>query len=285
VLLRDDSYLASGCPGQRIAHLPYRTTLQSPGGRYANLEAYRIARYRQALRNESIAMQDTRDQVPPYRTPVYLRLVDGGVADNSGLTALRQALLTTSSATAPADIGQFAQDGKLRHLVVIAVNARTDPKSDLDTSPEYTTILTMANAISGSLINSASANSAAVFDGFIKQLIYDRDELVREGQAQANFAVYPISIDFDQLPTATAAEREEQQRVKSIATSWTLQPGEVKLLDHVAGELLWRHPCFRLLVHDIGLQGIPEAEPAPGVSCPVEPPRANTASANRPPAK
>jgi NTE family protein len=258
--------------------------LQSPGGRYANLDAYRIARYRQALRNESIAMQDTRDQVPPYRTPVYLRLVDGGVADNSGLTALRQALLTTSSATAPADIGQFAQDGKLRHLVVIVVNARTDPKSDLDTSPEYTTILTLANAISGSLINSASANSAAMFDGFIKLLNYDRDQLVREGQAQANFAVYPISIDFDQLPNGTAAARQEQQRAKSIATSWTLKSGDVGALDHVAGALLWRHPCFRLLVHDIGLQGTPEADPVSGTRCPFEAPHLGPAPAACPPA-
>ena len=71
----------------------------------------------------------------------------------------------------------------------------------------------------------------------------------------------------------TAAERQEQQRVKSIATSWTLQPGDVALLDHVAGELLWRHPCFRALVADIGLQGNPEADAVPNTRCPVEPPR------------
>jgi hypothetical protein len=41
----------------------------------------------------------------------------------------------------------------------------------------------------------------------------------------------------------------------------------------VAGELLWRHPCFRALVADIGLQGTPEAPVVPDVRCPVEPPQ------------
>jgi NTE family protein len=281
VLLRNDSYLSPQCPGQRNASLPYLASLQSTGGRYANLESYRTARYRQSLRNEVVVEQGSGDKVPPFRTPEYLRLVDGGVADNSGLTAMRRALLASG---APADIGRLTAQGRLRHLVVIAVNARVEPQSDLDRSAQYTTLLAMANAITGTLIDSASSNSAAVFQDFIKLLIDDRDTLVKLGQQQANFAVYPISIDFDQLPTTTAAERQEQQRVKSIATSWTLQPGDVALLSHVAGELLWRHPCFRLLVADIGLQGQPEADAVPNLRCPVEPPLPAPQRGKRPPA-
>jgi NTE family protein len=281
VLLRNDSWLAAGCPGQRNAHLPYRVPLQVAGGPYVNLETYRTARYRQSLRNEPVREQGSDADVPPYRTPAYLRLVDGGVADNSGLTSLRRALLALG---APADVGRLATQGKLRHLVVIAVNARSDPKSPLDTSAEYTSALTMANSITGTLVDSASANSAAVFQDFIKQLTDDRDRLVSEGQTQANFAVYPISIDFDQLPSATEAQRQEQQRVKSIATSWTLQPGDVALLDRVAGVLLWRHPCFRMLVADIGLQGTPEADAVLNTRCPVKPPQPSPPLRGRPPA-
>jgi len=269
VLLRDDSYLATGCPGMRNGHLPYRTPLQLASGPYDNLETFRTARYRQSLRNETVRVQGSGDDVPPYRTPVYLRLVDGGVADNSGLTTLRRAF---PDPIAPASLGRLIARGRLRHLVVIAVNARSEPQSPLDTSAQYTTIVTMAEGISGALVDSASANSAAVFQDFIKLLLDDRDRLVKQGQTQANFAVYPISIDFDQLPSATAAERQEQQRVKSIATSWTLKPGDVAVLDHVAGELLWRHPCFRLLVHDVELRGQPEANAVPDTDCPVEPP-------------
>jgi NTE family protein len=279
VLLRNDSYLPAGCPGRRNAHLPYRTALQVPGGPYANLETYRIDRYRQSLRNETVREQGSDSDVPPYRTPEYLRLVDGGVADNSGLTALRRALLTPG---APADIGRMVANGKLRRLVVIAVNARGETPSKLDHSTEYTNVVAMAEAISGTLIDSASANSALVFQNFVKELTADRDRLVAQGQTQADFAVYPISIDFDQLPNATAAQRQEQQKVKAIATSWTLQPGDVALLDRVAGELLWRHPCFRALVADIGLQGTPEADPVPNTRCPVAPPPPAPRSKGRP---
>jgi hypothetical protein len=163
--------------------------------------------------------------------------------------------------------------GRLSRIVVIAINARGDAPNKLDQSTEYTNVVDIAEGISGALVDSASANSALVFQSFIKLLTDDRDRLVAEGQAEANFAVYPISIDFDQLPNVTAAQRTEQLRVKSIATSWTLQPGDVALLDKVAGELLWRHPCFRALVADIGLQGDEEAPPVPATRCPVKPPQ------------
>ena len=52
--------------------------------------------------------------------------------------------------------------------------------------------------------------------------------------------------------------------------------------DKVAGELLWRHPCFRALVADIGLAGSPEAAPVPDTRCPVEPPRPATPPKARP---
>jgi NTE family protein len=279
VLLHNASYLQPNCPGKRNPGLPFLTTLQSVGGPYANLETYRTARYRQSLRNEIVVEPGTGDKVPPFRNPVYLRLVDGGVADNSGLTALRRAMSTFG----PADIGRLASQGKVRRIVVIAVNARSDPQSSLDNSARYTTFVDMASSISGTLVDSASANSAAVFQDFIRLLIEDRDALVRDGQTQANFAVYPISIDFDQLPTATEVERQQQQNVKSIATSWTLKPGDVDLLSLVAGELLWRHPCFRLLVNDVGLRGKPEADPIPGLSCPVERPVPIPPRGKRPP--
>src|SRR5262249_25910629 len=102
VLLYDDSYLPSGCQGKRNAHLPYQAPLQDAGGPYANLEQFRTDRYRQSLRNETIRMSGSGDMVPPFRQPRYLRLVDGGVADNSGLTSLRRALLSPG---APADLG------------------------------------------------------------------------------------------------------------------------------------------------------------------------------------
>ena len=59
--------------------------------------------------------------------------------------------------------------------------------------------------------------------------------------------------------------------MKSIATSWTLQPGDVALLRHVAGELLWRRPCFHLLVTMSNCKTV-EKRRRPGLAVPLEPP-------------
>jgi NTE family protein len=256
VLLQNTSY--PSCPGAQQPPGNWRNALTIPSGRYANLDDFRQARYRDSLR----AAPES------FRRPHYVRLVDGGVVDNTGLTAIRRILLTPGS---PADVSRFSQQGKLRHLVVIAVNARSDARNPLDASPEYTDLLDMASAVSGVLVDSASAGSAATFQAFVTNLAADRASLLRQGVKQAAFEIYPVSIDFDQLPDATTAERDELNGVKSIATSWTLAKGDVELLDKVAGELLWRQPCFRKLLADIQGQGPEEALAVPGALCPVAP--------------
>jgi hypothetical protein len=95
--------------------------------------------------------------------------------------------------------------------------------------------------------------------------------LLDEGVRGAEFEIYPIDIDFDQLPDATPEQRERQDKVKQIGTSWTLEPGDVPLVDSVAGELLWRHPCFLKLVGDLrNVQSMPDpnARPVEGLPCP-----------------
>ena len=196
VLLRNDSYLHSGCPGARNGSLPYRLALRVPGGPYANLETYRIDRYRQSLRNEVIQEQDADSAVGPYRKPLYLRLVDGGVADNSGLTALRHALLMPG---APADISRMVAQGKLRRIVVIAVNARGDPPNEFDHSTRYTTVLDIAEDSSGALVDSASSNSALAF--------------------RISLRCSP-TIEIDWLPTARPRRISRSTRFRSISINY-----------------------------------------------------------------
>lgn len=256
ILLKNDSY--PHCQGTQMPPGDWQTALTVPSGRYANLPSFRDARYRESLR----AAPDA------FRQPEYVRLVDGGVVDNLGLTAIRRVLFTPGS---PVDLTGLINRGKLRRLVVISVNARSDARDPLDSSPKYTGLVTMAGAVSGVLVDSAAAGSATAFDAFVTNLAEDRNSLLRQGVKQAAFDIYPIAIDFDQLPNATAAETQELNAVKSIATSWSLANGDMALLDKVAGELLWRHPCFRKLVTDLGAQATAEAPAVPDTVCPVPP--------------
>jgi NTE family protein len=267
VLLQNHSYVdMAGCPNRQIAPGDWRTQLKDPRGPYGNLESFRLARYRDSLRGGryfNSGMNDPR----PFRRPQYVRLVDGGVVDNLGLTAIRRALSTTGS---PADLTPIIAQRRLKQLVVIVVNARSDAVSPLNTSPEYITIPTFASSVAGTLVDSASAGSASTFRGFILNLLSDRQRLLKDRIAGAEFEVYPIDIDFDQLPNSTTQEQTRLDAVKSIGTSWTLNPPDVPLLDSVAGELLWRHPCFIKLVADLQAQATPDpnAHPIQGLDCP-----------------
>jgi NTE family protein len=268
VLLQNHSYVdPQGCAGRQIPAGDWRNQLRSAGGRYVNLESYRVARYRDSLRGARYSDSKMGDP-DSFRRPEYVRLVDGGVVDNLGLTAVRREFFTERS---PAFLPQLVTDGKLKQLVIIAVNARSDPVSSLDGSNRRIRIPAFGSAVAGSLVDAASAGAASAFRGFMYNLIADRTVLLNEGVPGAEFEIYPIDIDFDQLPDATQEQRERQNRVKQIGTSWTLEPSDVPLVDSVAGELLWRHPCFIKLVSDLrNVQSTPDpnARPVEGLPCP-----------------
>jgi NTE family protein len=265
VLLQNNSYVdMAGCPNRQSRGGDWRNQLSEPEGRYLNLESFRLARYRDSLRAGRYS--DSKiDDPQPFRQPLYVRLVDGGVVDNLGLTAVRRELFAESS---PANLALLTNQRKLRHLVIIVVNARSDPVNSLDASNRRLRIPRFALTVAGSLVDSASAGAASTFRGFMLNLVADRAVMLSEGNPGGEFEIYPIDIDFDQLPDETEEQRTRQNKVKSIATSWTLEEGDVPLLDEVAGELLWRHPCFVKLVEDLNAQGSPEAQPIEDLPCP-----------------
>ncbi|HYM02956.1 MAG TPA: patatin-like phospholipase family protein [Stellaceae bacterium] len=255
VMLKNESW--SGCRGAQTPAGDWRTLLSADGGAYTNIEAFRWARYRASLRHDPLA----------YRQAEYVRLLDGGLADNLGLTAARRMLLDTDS---PAYALSALSDGTLKKLVVISVNARSDVRNPLDTSDARTSILDMIGAVTDVPIDATTANVAAAFRGFVANLANNRTTLLNLGMKKANFTIYPVEIDFDELPAGTQDERDTRDRVKSIATSWTISPDEVSLIDKVAGTLLWRHPCFRALMADLKATGTPEASPPPNIACPQQ---------------
>lgn len=183
-----------------------------------------------------------------------------------GLTAVGRALADPES---PAYALNALGNGPLRRLVVIAVNARSETRNELDQSDASTSIAEMVEAVTSVPIDSTTANVALAFRGFVTSLVNDRNTLRQLG-LPAEFKIYPVEIDFDELPSTTKEQIEERDNVKSIATTWTISEGEVSLIDKVAGQLLWRHPCFRSLLTELNASGSSEAEPPPGIQCPQQ---------------
>ena len=254
VLLKNRAW--SGWEGNRRPAGDWRTPLRADGGAYANIEAFRTARYWASLRADRLA----------YREEPYVRLLDGGRADNLRLTAARRVLMDPHS---PAYVYSALGEGRLRRLVVISVNARSDARNDIDQSAARTTIAEMVSAVTSVPIDATTANVAASFRGFIENLMNGRERSRRAGKT-VDFKIYPVEIDFDELPTNSPAEVADRDNVKSISTSWTITPEDVTLIDKVAGVLLWRHPCLNGLLDDLRASGEREAVAPTTVQCPQQ---------------
>src|ERR1700746_1054068 len=88
--------------------------LSNPYTPYLNLPEYRDARY----------SNDLRHGRNPFRDIDYLYLLDGGLADNLGTRSLRSALIAPYD---DAGVLRAINDGRIRSLVIIVINARSDP--------------------------------------------------------------------------------------------------------------------------------------------------------------
>jgi NTE family protein len=229
-------------------------TLSLP--RYINLEEYKHARYANALRNGKDA----------YRNEHYLHLLDGGLVDNQGVQALTEVLVSPHS---PARILDAINSGRVRRIVVIAVNARADQDNGVGGNPAVPGLLKVVNTVIGAPIDSTTARTNASLQDLV-----DRLKAAGASSAQApgkplfaGLRVYNISVDFDQF---SPEQRQLQIAVKNIGTSWSLSPIQLQQAIEAGRILLRQHPCFQRLLLDVN------ARPAPGEpevvrkSCPFE---------------
>jgi len=213
-------------------------TLTLPAPRYINLEEYKRARYANALRNGP----------GRYRDEHYLHLLDGGLADNQGIHSLTEALVSTHS---PVELLRAINLGRVKRILVIAVNARSDADSKVGQNEAVPGLLKVVNTVIGTPIDATTAYANASLQELVNEL---RSAGASQTQMPGSplftgLRVYAAPIDFDQfLPEQVAL----QVRVKDIGTTWTLSPHQVQ--DAVdAGRLLLRqHPCYQRLLLDIG---------------------------------
>jgi predicted acylesterase/phospholipase RssA len=225
----------SGRPGCHVAQRPewMAMTLDRPRPRYGNL-----AEFKKALRSERLRSGAAR----------YVHLLDGGLADNLGTSAVVQAMLnpTPSNGVLP-DLNS----GAIRSLVAIEVNARSDAPKPLDTQEATPGLCQMLGAVIDDPIDAATRGHADAFDTVL-------GELRQAGQARKPGVgpdlpdrVYGITVDFDQFDPNDAGQVALRDRVKRIGTSWSISDAELRDLEAAAHQLLTQHPCFVRLQEDL----------------------------------
>ena len=226
---------------------PYPPNPYTP---YLNLAEYKDARY----------SNDLRHGPNPYRQIDYLYFLDGGLADNLGTRSLRSALI------APYDDAQVLRainDGKIRKLVVVVVNARSDPPNKLYQQSQQPGLVGQIQAVTSVPIDANTANSETALSALLGELA----QAAAGAAGQAKFAgmrIYGITVDYDQIPADTPDHRALRDAAKDVPTSWTLTAPQLQVTEEAGRFLLRRHPCYRGLLADLRASQSPVAgESAP----------------------
>ena len=204
---------------------------------YINIEEFKRARFANDLRHGPNSFRDID----------YLYFLDGGLADNLGVHGLLEAI---ASPHAKSSILNDINLGKIKKVVVIVVNARSDRPNPGYKSSSRPGLIGQIGSVTSVPIdaNTASVNSQLdVLLEQIKQAGLDAPPDAKFGKLR----VYGTQIDFDQLRGTDERQHALRDRAKAIPTLWTIKEGDREVIREASQVLLHQHPCFQRLLLDL----------------------------------
>ena len=174
----------------------------------------------------------------------YIHLLDGGVADNIGL---RSVLVALGSNDLPWNLPNKMNQGKIKKIVVIVVDARTEPKTKMDKtqcSPRLTKIID--NIATVPMSNYSFETVQELFNTFDEwrsdSQNYDdcKDVLDKNcpgasmpDKPPAPVDTYGIYIGFDQIK-----DQKKREYFLNMPTAFSLKKEEVDDLRKIGPEIL-----------------------------------------------
>ncbi len=156
----------------------------------------------------------------------YIHLLDGGIADNLGVSEPYR-LLTTDDV--PPLLKQDIANGRIKKIIFIMVNARSFPPSDLDRSQATPGLLAMLGASINSAIDRASFGTA----DRIRVLLSERFRLIAEeaarqaDQPQPGLPADVVRLRRDMLLKISANFKAITANTEFIAVDFDAIPREV----------------------------------------------------------
>lgn len=186
----------------------------------------------------------------------YLHVMDGGLADNIGLRAIESAYRRSEGF-----IRRLLNEGRIEKLVLIVVNARTEPREDLGRRERPPGLLTVAYKTATISLENYSFESVEL----MKELLEERRKAQREVEAcqrilearcpgasrlpafPALVDPYVIEVNFESIP-----DEDRRRFLLGLPTSFTLAPGAIRALVEAGQELLEGSPEFRRLLRALG---------------------------------
>src|ERR1700730_4647762 len=109
-----------------------------------------------ALSAPSAACHAERASSPnAFRRIDYVHLLDGGVADNQGIHSLLEAVVSPHG---PTRLIEAINKGEVQNIVIVSVNARSDPASDLDQQASTPGVVDMIKSVASVPIDAETAS-------------------------------------------------------------------------------------------------------------------------------
>ena len=183
----------------------------------------------------------------------YLHLMDGGLADNIGLRAVQDLYVREG-------IRKKVNDGAIKRLLLVVVNAKTEPQQTFDRNESPPGLATVAlKTCTVSMDNYSFETIESIKKIFGERIKAQEDievcrqkldEHCRDGfrlpeLAGGKMKLYVVDISFDNL-----TDNDEKTFLKHLPTSFHLEKDQVERLIRAGRMLLKDDPEFKLFMDE-----------------------------------
>lgn len=185
----------------------------------------------------------------------FLYLLDGGLADNLGLSHVLESYRRGA-------IRQKILDRSIDKLVVIIVDAATDPPQDLESKRSAPNIINVGRTVG----TTGMSNNSAALTGAVRYALLEAHPATRRAYEQcaqeigqhcpeasipalpdeSKFDAYVIDLSFRQIK-----DKQLMEQLLSLITGFFLPTEDVQSLLDAGRDLLHDHPEFQRLMRDL----------------------------------
>jgi hypothetical protein len=187
----------------------------------------------------------------------YIHLLDGGIADNIGL---RGPLYSATSTDSPWSVLRLVNMNKVRKIVFIVVNAKTEPAADLDKKESAPNLDKVLMTVATVPMDNYSFDTIELMKQSLQQ--WEKDIRSRQdcedilktscpgtalpGGDLPHVRFYPVVIGFDAIK-----DEEERAFFKNLPTTFKLPAESVDRLRAVGATLLNASLDYQKLLKDL----------------------------------
>ncbi|MEN8136181.1 MAG: patatin-like phospholipase family protein [Thermodesulfobacteriota bacterium] len=171
----------------------------------------------------------------------YIHLSDGGLSDNLGLRGPVLGLIWNSS---PLSIHRKFNNGKIKRIVVIAVDAQPKQPSKRDRSSHPPGIFNVLNAAASTPMENYSSDSIEQVRSYIENF---NNQFKDAGEKP------PVKFYFSRVTFEAEKDPQIRRKLQKIKTKLQLPKKKVDLLVEAGGRLLRQSSNFQSLLDDLGI--------------------------------